>query len=90
MSAGMPTMSWSVSTRSPATNPTLDAKPASPAPSDARECTTAFGWSVVPDVKMTNAGALEFGASADARLGRRVTLRRDTAPRGTPGSQGPA
>ena len=99
ISAGMPTISWSVRTRSPGMKPTASAKPARPAPSEAREWTTARGCSVVPEVKMINARALELGAeaisglcrdaSAGARLGRRINVRYGSAVRGTPGSHRP-
>ncbi len=48
MSAGTPTISWSVSTRWPGRMPTPSAKSVSPAPSEPREWTTPRGVLVRP------------------------------------------
>jgi hypothetical protein len=96
MSAGMPTISWSVTTRWPS-RMLAAATSASPAPSDPRVCTTARGASVVPDVNTMSAsspprapgGRSIRDFSSASPLDPREKSRMETAPRGTPGSQGP-
>jgi hypothetical protein len=81
-------MSWSVWTTSP--GPTGQQAPSSPAAaaSDPLVCTTARGAAVVPEVNTTTAGWAGSAGASPIRCPS--SERRGRAPRGTPGSHGPA